>query len=145
MPRAQELFDKGAEYVCWCEDDCRFLADTAAADIANAIKDLEPSGAWLGFYPPHRAVGPPKWGAHLIGFTAASFERSAPLIAKSIEDLDKCAVDTVFQRLAAAKSKEPVVKAPPTALAFQFNHSFKGRLLEPASKRNRGGSVAEED
>ena len=144
IPRAKELFANGAKFVCWCEDDCSFSGNVMAADIAKACMDLEPSGAWMGFYPPCVTIGPPQWGAHLIGFTAASFEQAAPVIAHSIDQLDKCAIDTVFQRLAADRTKEPVVKATPKSLAVQLAHPFKGRLLEPASKRKRGVSGGED-
>ena len=120
-PVALAAFNEGVEVIFWAEDDCRVNSGVSAADLVRVVRAAAPAASWLGFY-----GKPPKWGAHLVGFTKASLENFMPTFKEKHED-SNMAIDTIFATMAAEKGG--LIKTPREALAKQKKHALKGRKL----------------
>ena len=119
---ALTAFEKGARTVFWVEDDCRLVNDTSSVDLSKATRAVSPAGCWMGYY-----GQPPKWGAHMIGFTEASLKAFMPRFVEMHEKHGNMAVDTIFQIL--ARDEPHILKASPTPLAKQITHVLRGRKV----------------
>ena len=123
---ALAAFAGGADTVYWVEDDCRLLKDVSAKDLSTATRKVSPAACWMGYY-----GRPPRWGAHLIGFTKASFKAFMPRFTEKHHST-KMAIDTIFQIF--AKEEPTLLKATPLPFAKQRPHKLKGRKVSISSR-----------